>query len=109
MANIADCLQATFNSNNKANSKLSDSTSLDAINTQSDKIKEIIFKLSKPAYVKLYLKDQNEKIIATIIDYYFENIGTQTKLLPINKLAKGTYWVELNVDGKVLREQVLVE
>ena len=109
MANIADCLQATFNANNKANGKMSDSTSLDAINTQSDKIKEIIFKLSKPAYVKLYLKDQNEKIIVTIIDYYFENIGTQTKLLPINKLAKGTYWVELNFDGKVLREQVLVE
>jgi hypothetical protein len=112
-ANIEDCLQAAFVQNqaqSKPTSKpISDSTSLATNSTDNERIKEIIYRLPKPANVKLHLKDAKDKIIVTLVDYYSENIGTQTKLLPINKLTKGTYWIELVVDDKPMRQQFLVE
>ena len=59
--------------------------------------------------LKLKLKDKSEKTIVTIIDHYFENLGTQIKLLPTNKLPKGLYWIELDVAGKVLRQQMEIK
>jgi PA14 domain/F5/8 type C domain len=110
VANIEDCLQAAFSQNQKENTKnIADTTSLATKNTESAKVKEIIFRLTKPAYVKLFLKDKNDKVVVEILDHYFENLGTQTKLLPTNKLAKGTYWIELEVDKTILKEQILVE
>lgn len=112
-ASIANCLQVAFIQNK--NSKLpnttasTDSTGLATNNTEVAQLKEIIFKLSKPAYVKLSLNDANDNTVVLLIDHYFENLGTQTKLLPTNKLAKGVYWVVLEVDGKILKEQVLIE
>ena len=112
-ANIADCLQAAFAENKEQSKKIAknttDTTALVANNTETAKLKEIIFRLTKPAQIKLSLKDVNDKTIVLLIDHYSENIGTQTKFLPTNKLAKGIYWIELEVDSKVLREQVLID
>lgn len=112
-ADIADCLQAAF-AENQTQSKNStknttDTTALAANNTETTKLKEIIFRLTKPAQIKLSLKDANDKTVVLLVDHYSENIGTQTKLLPTNKLTKGIYWIELEVDEKVLREQILIE
>jgi PA14 domain len=112
-ANIEDCLQAAFVQNQAQSKQTSeastDSTSLATNNTENERVKEIIFRLPKPANIKLHLKDSKDKILVTLIDYYSENIGTQTKLLPTSKLAKGTYWIELIVDDKPIRQQFLVE
>ena len=43
-----------------------------------------------------------------IIDHYFESLGTQTKFLPTNKLKKGTYTIELEVDDKKLSQEFVV-
>ena len=112
-ADIAGCLQAAFAENQtqgkNAAKSTTDTTVLVANNTETAKLKEIIFRLTKPAQIKLSLKDANDKIVVLLIDHYSENIGTQTKFLPINKLAKGSYWIELEVDKTILREPVLVE
>jgi hypothetical protein len=113
MANITDCLQAAFTENQNQTQKItkntSDSTALASNNTETAQLKEIIFRLNKPANIKLSLKDKNGQIVVLLIDHYSENIGTQTKFLPTNKLAKGIYWIELEVDKKILKEQVLIE
>ena len=109
-ASIADCIQAAFVANQKSSKAVSesDSSEFKANDTENSKIKEIIFRLNKPAYVKLSLKDQNGQIIAMIIDHYFESLGTQTKFLPTNKLKKGTYTIELEVDDKKLSQEFVV-
>ena len=77
---------------------MSDSTSLDAINTQSDKIKEIIFKLSKPAYVKLYLKDQNEKINSNLNSLVNKNIAAPNNDVGMELVPKAA------IDTKTMNE-----
>ena len=57
----------------------------------------------------LTVKDANEQVIVTIIDDYYQNLGTQIKFLPINKLPNGQYWVELKVGKEVLRESLVVD
>jgi hypothetical protein len=43
-----------------------------------------------------------------LLDHFSERIGTQTTYLPTNKLAKGTYFVELELeDKKLIHEFVL--
>lgn len=108
-ANIEDCLQEAFKQNKRESMNLADTTILSTNSTKSANLKEIIFKLTKPSQVKLLLKDNNDKVVVSIVDHYIENIGTQTKFLPINKLAKGSYWIELVTSNSILREQILVE
>ncbi len=110
-ADIANCLQAAFIQNQvaSANKKDSTATGFSAKDTLNNKTKKIIFRLNKPAQVVLTVKDANEQIIATIIDDYYQNLGTQIKYLPINKLAKGQYWVELKAGVEILRESLIVD
>jgi hypothetical protein len=110
-ANIADCIQTAYTQNNVVTNKPSDSTATEfsAKDTVNNKTKKIIFRLNKPAQVLLTLKDANQQVIVTIIDDYYQNLGTQTKFLPTNKLSKGQYWVELKVDKEVLRESLVVD
>ena len=109
-ANIADCIQTAYAQNKAETNKSPDSTTTEfnAKDTVDNKTKKIIFRLNKPAQVLLTLKDANEQIIATIIDDYYQNLGTQIKFLPINKLPNGQYWVELRVGKEVLRESLVV-
>lgn len=107
-ANIADCVQQAFANNQKASNATDDKsvTEFSTDSTESNKLKKIIFRINKPGHVKLKLKDKSEKVVVTIIDNYYENLGTQVKLLPTNKLPKGLYWIELDYAGKILREQL---
>ncbi len=109
-ANIANCLAAAF-VQNAANTQKGDSTATEfsAKDTLNNKTKKIIFRLNKPAQVVLTVKDANEQIVATIIDDYYQNLGTQTKFLPTNKLPKGQYWVELKAGEEILRESLVVD
>ncbi|RYU93097.1 PA14 domain-containing protein [Emticicia agri] len=109
-ADIADCVQQAFANNNKerVNNATDDKsvTEFSTDSTETNKLKKIVFRINKPGYVKLKLKDKSENVVVSIIDRYFENLGTQIKLLPTNKLPKGIYWIELAYAGKVLREQL---
>ncbi|MFN3850513.1 MAG: PA14 domain-containing protein [Spirosomataceae bacterium] len=111
-AKIEDCLQQAFTQNQMLTaSTVSDSTASEfaAKDSENKQIKKIIFRLNKPSQVKLVLKDSNQNVIVTIIDQYYQNLGTQIKLLPTNKLQKGEYWIELTVDKEILREKLVVE
>ena len=110
-ANIADCLQAAFTQNEMAE-KAADSSAVSDFSTSATEtslLKKIIFKINKPSQVRLEIKDKGNQVVVTLINHFFENLGTQTKLLPTNRLAKGIYWVELEVDGTVLREKLIIE
>jgi hypothetical protein len=107
-ADIANCVQQAFTNNQKVANATDDKsvTEFSTDSTETNKLKKIIFRINKPGYVKLKLKDKGENTVVTLIDHYFENLGTQIKLLPTNKLPKGLYWIELDYAGKVLREQL---
>jgi hypothetical protein len=113
-ARIEDCIQTAFVANQQsgANQQETDSTTgvtgFAADTTENDKLKQIIFRLNEPADVKLVLKDKSEKVVATLIDHFYQSLGTQIKYLPIQRLPKGIYWIELTVNETVLREQLVV-
>jgi hypothetical protein len=54
------------------------------------------------------LKDASQNLVASIIDDYYQNLGTQIKYLPTGKLAKGEYWIELEVNESILKEKIVV-
>ncbi|UTA68719.1 PA14 domain-containing protein [Emticicia sp. 21SJ11W-3] len=107
-ADIAGCVQQSFINNQKSRMAVDDKTVSDfkSDTTHIDKQRKIVFRINQPSQVKLTLKDKNEKIITTLIDGYSQNLGTQIKMLPVNKLPKGEYWIELLVADKVLREKL---
>ncbi|RFS16567.1 PA14 domain-containing protein [Emticicia sp. C21] len=107
-ANIADCVQQAFANNERVSHATDDKsvTEFSTDTTETSKLKKIVFRINKPGQVKLKLKDKSEKTVVTLIDSYFENLGTQVKLLPTNKLPKGIYWIELTYAGKVMKEQL---
>jgi hypothetical protein len=112
-AKIEGCLQTAFAANEKSMRKSNvetDSTVTDfgTKNEANDNVKRIIFRLNKPGQVKLSLKDASENLVVRIIDDYYQNLGTQIKMLPTGKLEKGDYWVELEVNGAVLKEKIVV-
>ncbi len=107
-AKIEDCLQTAFVNNeiNSLNSIGSENKTILNDDPENDKIKKIIFRLNEPGNVTLKLLDSKGKNIVTIIDQYYESLGTQIKLLPIQKLSKGTYWIELNINGNTVKEKL---
>lgn len=107
-ADIADCIQAAFVENQKATAP-TDSSEFSTKDTKTSKLKEIIFRINQPSYVKLSVKDTKDQLIVTLIDHYSESLGTQIKYLPTNKLAKGTYFVELELGEKKLRQEFVVD
>lgn len=113
-AKIEDCIQAAFVANQNTTAQVQEIdkskniTGFVADTTENDKLKKIIFRLNEPNHVKLTLKDKSENVIVTIIDHYYETLGTQTKFLPTQRLTNGTYWIELTVGETVLREKLVV-
>lgn len=110
-AKIEDCIQQAFEANEKANQAKLDSTASEFATKDGEnpKLKKIIFRLNKAGNVKLMLKDSKQNIVVTMIDEYYQNLGTQIKYLPTNKLAKGEYWIELVVNDIMLKEKLLIE
>ena len=110
-AKIEDCIQTAFVANQQANGlieELGQVSGFTADTTANDKLKKIIFRLSEAGQVKLVLKDKSENVLVTLIDRYYQNLGTQTKYLPTQRLQKGVYWIELMVGETVLREQLVI-
>ena len=109
-AKIEVCLSAAFAENKKITTIKTDSTASEfATNDEgSGNVKRIIFKLNQPGQVKLSLKDSSENLVVNIIDDYYQNLGSQIKILPTGKLSKGEYWIVLEVNGSVLKEKIIV-
>lgn len=104
-AEIKNCIQQTFAANvlesserNARKSKMINESE------ESEQIKKVIFKLNEAGKVKLSVKDNNGAELAVLIDGYQENLGTQTKLIPTQKLANGTYIIELIINDNVVSE-----
>ena len=109
-AQITGCISAAYAENEKKNAAKTDSTASNfALNNETDdKVKRIIFQLNRPGQVKLSLKDASQNLVVSIIDDYYQNLGTQIKMLPTGKLEKGEYWVELEVNESILKEKIVV-
>jgi hypothetical protein len=108
-AKIEACLQSAFAQEQVVQKSDSTASEFGAELTEEANIKRIIFRLNKPGQVTLLLKDKQEQIVATIIDDYYQNLGTQIKYLPITRLPKGMYWVELTANETKISQQFLVE
>ena len=104
-AQIIGCISAAYAENEKKNTAETESTASNfALNNETDeKVKRIIFQLNKPGQVKLLLKDASQNLVVSIIDDYYQNLGTQIKMLPTGKLEKSEYWVELEVNESILQ------
>jgi hypothetical protein len=107
-AQIANCLQAAFEENQKTQIKQK-FEGQESLYSESAELKEIVFKLNKPEHVKLVLKDENNDIIVQILDNDLVSLGTHIKYLPTNKLKKGQYVIELDISGNVVKERFNVE
>ena len=108
-ADITDCIQAAFVANKQTSQVQTDSSEFTTNNTTNEKVKEIIFRINKPSYIKLSIKDAKDQTLATLIDHFSESLGTQTKLVPTTKMEKGKYFVELEIDSKKLRQEFIVD
>jgi PA14 domain len=110
-AEIKNCIQQQI----AANIALSEAKTVQAdnnklISTDSSEIidaktKTIVFRLNEPGQVNLSLKDSKGNVIVTILNSYQENLGTQTKLIPTQKLKKGTYEIVLKINNNVVSEK----
>ena len=74
------------------------------VNEENTKTKKVIYRLNEPGDVLLQLKTIKGNIIVTLVDTFQENLGTQTKLIPTNKLPKGKYEIMLKINKNVVSE-----
>lgn len=108
-ADIANCIQTAFVQNESLTAKESKNMALLSEDTERENIKKIIFRLNEPGDVKLLLKNGKGQTLVTIIDAYYENLGTQIKYVPTAKLEKGTYHIELTINGNQVKESFVVD
>lgn len=108
-AKIQACLQGAFAQNQTVERSDSTATEFGTESTEQAKIKRIIFRLNKPGHVKLFLKNRKGETVSTIIDDFYQNLGTQVKYLPIGRLPQGKYTVELTVNDTKITQQFAVE
>ena len=71
---------------------------------RSTNTKKVIYRLNEPGDVLLQLKTAKGNIVVTLVDAFQENLGTQTKLIPTNKLQKGKYEIMLKINKNVVSE-----
>ncbi|MGK0136587.1 MAG: hypothetical protein ACI9DJ_000027 [Algoriphagus sp.] len=106
-ADIENCIQVAFQANQVSEKKKVQEVSMGPGILENDSrqgIKKVIFRLNEAGDVKLILKDDKGKILAIIIDSYYQNLGTQIKYIPTNRLKAGTYTIELKINGNVVTE-----
>lgn len=106
-ADIADCIRTSFQENEERTVELQ-SRGLFEEETKDQTVKKIIFRVNQPAQVSLKILDSQGNTVVTLVEKYYEILGTKTKLLPTQKLAPGTYIVELAVGANVVKESFLV-
>jgi hypothetical protein len=113
-AKIADCIQQQFMAiENEANArKAASSSQTESMieDVPTDNLKRIIFRLNKPGEVSLKLNDEKGQTLTTLIDLkYQENLGTQIKNLPVNRLKKGKYFIVLKIDQNEVSESFVIK
>lgn len=108
-AKIQGCLQTALAQNQTVEKSDLTATEFETEATEQSGVKRIIFRLNKPGQVKLLLKNKKSEIVATIIDDYYQNLGTQVKYLPVTRLPQGKYTVELTVNDTKITQQFAVE
>jgi hypothetical protein len=108
-AKIEACLQSAFAQAQVVEKNDSTASEFATELTEEADTKRIIFQLNKPSQVKLLLKNKQDQILATMIDDYYQNLGTQIKLLPTARLPKGMYWVELIANETKISQPFTVE
>ncbi|WP_428660492.1 PA14 domain-containing protein [Runella sp.] len=108
-AKIEACLQAAFAESQLVEKSDSTAAEFGTEATEQANIKRIIFRLNKPGQVKLLLKDKKGAIVTTIIDDYYQNLGTQVKYLPTARLSKEKYVVELTANETKISQAFTVE
>lgn len=108
-AKIEACLQAAFAQEQLVQKTDSTASEFGTELTEESDIRQIIFRLNKPGQVSLLLKDKEGKIVATLIDDYYQNLGTQIKYLPTARLSKGMYLIELTANETKISQQFRVE
>lgn len=104
-AQIEDCIQVAFiaNENNSEVQNLGKKSLIDE-ETIDEKVKKVIFRINEPSQVKLSLLDSKGQSLVTITDHFYQNLGTQIKYIPTQKLADGTYTIELQIGTETLKE-----
>jgi hypothetical protein len=106
-AEIKNCLQVAYVQNQNARkASISDSTKLAAIEADENPlIKKIIFKLAEPGQVRLHVENASGELITELLNDNVQSTGTITKMLPTQRLAKGTYAVVIKIkDQDEIRE-----
>ncbi len=107
---IQDCIQQQFMANEaKSNETMAAKNSLIEDDSTTAKLKNIIFRINKPGMVRLNLLDSKGNSVVELINAYQENLGTQQKFIPTQKLKKGRYEVELIIDNNKVSEFFVVE
>ncbi|MEZ4905941.1 MAG: PA14 domain-containing protein [Spirosomataceae bacterium] len=107
-AQIASCMRAALIQEQQNQAQLKDSTITNFGITPDSTVKQIVFRLNKPSQISLVIKNSRGAVIATLIEAFYQNLGTQIKYLPTGKLEKGIYFVELTANENQLREQLII-
>jgi hypothetical protein len=106
-AEIENCIQQQFSANlamGKKQIQEQNTTKGLMLDEENTKTKKVIYRLNEPGDVLLQLKTIKGNVIVTLVDTFQENLGTQTKLIPTNKLAKGKYEIMLKINKNVVSE-----
>lgn len=106
-AEIENCIQQQFAKNQALGMKqIQEQNAMKglSLDEESDKTKKIIYRLNEPGDVLLQLKTAKGNVIVTLVERFQENLGTQTKLIPTQKLKKGRYEIMLKINNNVISE-----
>lgn len=106
-AEIENCIQQQFSANIAMGMKqIQEQNAMKGLmlDEENTKTKKVIYRLNEPGDVLLQLKTIKGNVIVTLVDTFQENLGTQTKLIPTNKLAKGKYEIMLKINKNVVSE-----
>lgn len=107
-AEIASCIQQQFAANEALGQKqIQEQNAMKGLSVDDEETvntKKVIFRLNEPGDVLLQLKSEKGTVIVTLVEGFQENLGTQTKLIPTQKLKKGRYEIVLKINKNVISE-----
>ena len=106
-AEIENCIQQQFTANQALGLKqIQEQNAMKglSVDQEIDKTKKVIYRLNEPGEVLLQLKSAKGTVIATLVEGFQENLGTQTKLIPTQKLKKGRYEIMLKINKNIISE-----
>lgn len=106
-AEIENCIQQQFSANIAMGLKqIQEQNAIKGLmlDEENTKTKKVIYRLNEPGDVLLQLKTIKGNVIVTLVDTFQENLGTQIKLIPTNKLPKGKYEIILKINKNVVSE-----